>query len=47
MEQNIDRCTLLRNLKGNIDRHHLRPPVLAILLYILVTIEREKFDRLL
>ena len=47
MGQNIDRCTSLRNLKGNIDRHHLRPPVLAILLYILVTIEMEKFDRLL
>ena len=41
----IDGYTSLRNLIGkNIDRQHLRPPVLAILLE---TIEREIFDALL
>ena len=41
MKQNFDGC--LEISRGNIDRQHLRPPVLAILLE---TIERENFSSL-
>ena len=41
MKQNTDGCI---EKFDKIDRHHIRPPVLAILLE---TIERENFDGLL